>query len=226
MKPADLILVAVLSSKRDLEIARVLGWYRIPLATAPKTVNVDYLAFYQTAKFGEEKWAIHYIAKVRGHELTTRAELLRTEASHPRSQQQYYKMQIGPLERLARPIPSRKWRRITFLYTTGERLAAAEEVNDLIVQSPEREVLWAALRERQIAAERQVQAGRSAGEVDFAISCELGNLGIVVDPARKLKDGGGWRYLSLSLPALTDDMPGTIRTIEEAVRQLGGEQTL
>ena len=50
--------------------------HRIPLKTAPKTVGVDWLAFYQTAKFGAEKWAINYVAPVRGHELTTRAELL------------------------------------------------------------------------------------------------------------------------------------------------------
>ena len=35
------------------EIARLLGWYRIPLRTAPKVVAVDYLAFYQPSAFGE-----------------------------------------------------------------------------------------------------------------------------------------------------------------------------
>jgi len=45
----DLVLVAILPKPRDLEIARVLGWYRIPLATAPKTIRVDWIAFYQTA---------------------------------------------------------------------------------------------------------------------------------------------------------------------------------
>jgi hypothetical protein len=67
---------------------------------------------------------------------------LRSQPDHPHANEQYYKIQIGPLERLPRPIPSRKWRRITFLYTTSERLMAAEEINDLIVQSEERELLW------------------------------------------------------------------------------------
>ena len=57
-KPTDLILVAFMSTPRDLEIARVLGWYRIPLRTAPKVVSVDYLAFYQPASFGKRKWLI------------------------------------------------------------------------------------------------------------------------------------------------------------------------
>ncbi len=150
LSATDLVLVAILKDKRDLEIARVLGWYRIPLKSAPKTVAVDYLAFYQTAKFGDDKWAINYVAPVRGHELTTRALLLRTQPDHPRANEPYFKIQIGPLERLERPIPSRAWRRITFLYTTGEYLQRATELNDLIVQSAERDRLWKALRERGV----------------------------------------------------------------------------
>src|SRR3989304_3044887 len=99
--PTSLILVAVLADPRDLEIVRLLGWYRIPLRTAPKVVAVDYLAFYQTGAFGEEggedhRWQIQYIAPVRGHELTTRAELLRDEPDHPRAREEYYKLQLGP----------------------------------------------------------------------------------------------------------------------------------
>jgi hypothetical protein len=146
--PTSLVLVGVVNNPRDLEIARLLGWYRIPLRTAPKVIAVDYLAFYQTGAFGEEKWRIQYIAPVRGHELTTRAELLKTEPDHPRAKEEYYKVQIGPLEKLPRPIMAETWRRITFLYTTGEYLLGANTVNDLVVQSDERQLLWQALRER------------------------------------------------------------------------------
>jgi len=131
-----------------MEIAKLLGWYRIPLRTAPKVVAVDYLAFYQTGAFGDEKWRIEHIAPVRGHELTTRGELLKTESNHPRAKEEYYKIQIGPLERLTQPILAETWRRITFLYTTGEYLLGANSVNDLVVKSDERQLLWQALRER------------------------------------------------------------------------------
>jgi len=47
LKPSSLILVAVINDPRDLEIARLLGWYRIPLRSSPKVVAVDYLAFYR-----------------------------------------------------------------------------------------------------------------------------------------------------------------------------------
>ena len=143
-----LVLVAVVNNPRDLEIARLLGWYRIPLRTAPKVIAVDYLAFYQTGAFGDEKWRIQYIAPVRGHELTTRAELLRSEADHPRAKEEYYKVQLGALEPLSKPIVADTWRRITFLYSTGEYLLRATAINDLVVQSDERQLLWQALRER------------------------------------------------------------------------------
>jgi len=171
----DLILVAVLNNKRDLEIARVLGWYRIPLQHFPKTVAVEWLAFYQTSKFGKEKWAINYIVPVRGHELTTRAELFRDQPDHSWANESYYKVQLGPLKRLPRPIPSRKWRRITFLYTTGGRLLASEEINDLIIQSEERELLWKALRERGLQAERryETQKGTQPKVKDCAVWTKL-----------------------------------------------------
>jgi len=223
MNPTDLVLVAVINNKRDFEIARVLGWYRIPLKTAPRTVNVDWLALYQTAKFGDEKWAVNYVAEVRGHELTTRAELLRTQPDHPRATEQYYKLQIGQLTRLPRPIPSRRWRRFTFLYTTGERLMGAEEINDLVVQSAEREMLYKALRERGMIAERQYEDSKG-GELDLVLLCELGKLGISLGvlPATRLKERRGWQYLGIPESAVSSDLPNVLRTIEHIVERLGG----
>ena len=148
LKPTDLILVALLPTPRDLEIARLLGWYRIPLRTAPKVVAVDYLAFYQPSAFGERGGQIEFIAEVRGHELTTRGELLKDEAAHPRAREEYFKIQLGGLEKLKEPIKTDKWKRITFLYSTGEYLNNAKLMNDLVVQNEERQILWKNLRER------------------------------------------------------------------------------
>src|SRR5204862_8159833 len=116
----------------------------------------------------------------------------------PRAAEPYYKIQIGPLERLERSIPSRAWRRLTFLYTTGEHLQRAEELNDLIVQSAERERLWKALRERGLQPERQYQRAQG-GPPDLALLCALGNLGIVLGepeaPPKALHDSGKWHYV-------------------------------
>jgi hypothetical protein len=163
--PTSLILVAVMTDPRDLEIARLLGWYRIPLRTSPKVIAVDYLAFYQTGAFGDNKWRIQYVAPVRGHELTTRAELLQDEMDHPRAREEYFKIQIGPLVALPKPILAKKWRRITFLYTTGEYLLNAATVNDLVVHSEERQLLWQALRER--ASQNQTYATDDLQDMDL-----------------------------------------------------------
>lgn len=148
LKPTDLILVCLLPTPRDLEIARLLGWYRIPLRSAPKVVAVDYLAFYQPSAFAARGGQIEFIAKVNGHELTTRGDLLRDEADHAHAKEEYFKIQIDSLEKLSQPIATDKWKRLTFLYSTGEYLLNAKTINDLVVSGDERQLLWRSLRER------------------------------------------------------------------------------
>ena len=129
----------------------MLGWYRIPLRSAPKVIDVDYVAFYQTGAFGqEERWQISWFAALRGHELTTRAELFRDEPNHPRAHEEYFRLQLGDLQSLPQPIPAGKWRRITFLYTIGDLFSAARSIDDLVVRSEERNILWRSLRDRSL----------------------------------------------------------------------------
>ena len=171
----SLVLVCLLPTPRDLEIARLLGWYRIPLRTAPKVVAVDYLAFYQPLAFGDRGGQIEYIAQVRGHELTTRGELLKDEADHPRAREEYYKIQIGGLERLKEPVKTDKWKRITFLYTIGEYLLQAKTLNDLVVAGDERQLLWQSLRER---AENEQLYKTDLPDVDIPPDMLMALLGI------------------------------------------------
>jgi hypothetical protein len=176
----DLVLVCLMPAPRDMEIARLLGWYRIPLRSAPKVVAVDYLAFYQPGSFAERGGKIEFVAPVRGHELATRAELLRDEADHPRANEEYFKVQIGPLERLSRPIIAEKWRRLTFLYTTGEYLLKANTLNELVVESDERTMLWQSLRER---AENSQLYKTELPPADIAPEVLISLLGIKEPPA-------------------------------------------
>lgn len=149
VRPEHLILVAIAPKPKDLEIARLLGWYRIPLQTAPKTVRVDWLAFYQPGSFGEERWRVRYLAPVQGHELVRRIELLADEPDHPRAQEPYYKLQLGPLLELEQPILADGWYRFTFLYTTGRKLMAARRLQELTISSTaEHDRLWRLIRER------------------------------------------------------------------------------
>lgn len=171
----SLVLVCLLPTPRDLEIARLLGWYRVPLRTAPKVIAVDYLAFYQPSAFGDRGGQIEYVAQVKGHELTTRGELLKDEADHPRAREEYYKIQLGGLEKLKEPIRSDKWKRITFLYTTGEYLLQAKTLNELVVDGDERQLLWRSLRER---AENEQLYKTDLPEVDIPPEVLIALLGI------------------------------------------------
>ena len=82
--------------------------------------------------------------------MCTRAELLRDKPDHPRAGEEYYKILLGPVDFLPAPISSGPWKRLTFLYTTGERLTSAQTTHDLVVRDEEREVLWKSLRERAL----------------------------------------------------------------------------
>lgn len=154
VEDTSLVLVAIVPSKQDLDIARLLGWYRIPLKSAPKVIAVDYLALYQTGNFNSaDRWQIKWLAPITGHELTTRQELFRNQPDHPRARDEYFKLQLGSLIELPKPIPAEKWKRVTFFYTTIRHVRAARELSELPVHDQERPVLWAALRERAAKAE-------------------------------------------------------------------------
>jgi hypothetical protein len=78
-----------------------------------------------------------------------RAELLRDEPEHPRAEEPYFKVQLGPVVPLPHAIRSARWKRFTFVYTTGDRLLAAQNVVDLTIASAtERDRLWRTLRDR------------------------------------------------------------------------------
>jgi hypothetical protein len=157
---------------------------------------VDYLAFYQPSAFGDRGGQVEYVAEVRGHELTTRGELLRDESDHPRAGEEYYKLQLGALEKLPQPIHADKWKRLTFLYSTGEYLLNAKTLNDLVVEGEERQLLWHNLRER---AERDQLYKVDLPDVDIPPEVLMALLGIGdVSKGPKVSevsdgyDGGNW----------------------------------
>ena len=142
----DRVLVAVMNNPRDLQIALKDCWYRIPVKRAPRRVGADYIAFYQTGVFPpDERHCVRLYAPIYAYRLAERVELLPQEPDHPRARERYFKVEIGPMRTLARPIPSHKLRRITFIPTTLQRLLAAQEINDLWDRGQRQAELWAAL---------------------------------------------------------------------------------
>jgi hypothetical protein len=106
----------------------------------------NYLAFYQTAAFGAERWAIRWYAPVQAVTLARRIDLLPEDPGHRRAQELYYRFALGPLELLPTVVPSRRLRRIAFIATTLAQLLHARDVVDLwdTPESPQPSMVWGA----------------------------------------------------------------------------------
>jgi hypothetical protein len=237
------VLVAVVNSYRDFEVAREEGWYRIPLRRAPTRVGADYLAFYQTSVFGEERWAVNYYAPVRRYHIVSRRILLPGEPDHPRADDLYYRIEIGSLRRLPRSIPSHRLRRITFIPTTLERLFGAEEINDLWCGTRDEEQLWRAFKERGLAAERRypLTEGDEQRTADFALFCKNGRLAVCIESQLAIRNvrvirehpliseyearALGWMMLRLESRDVVEPAAACLRTIMEVAERLGGVVT-
>ncbi len=131
--PDDRVLVVIMNNHKDWQRVQEEQWYRIPTKQAPAgTPNFDWIAFYFSKVFKENKWAIHFYAPVLGHELLTRRDLIPVEPNHPNADKWYYRLALGSLHHNLPPIVSDTWRRVTFIVTTGDRFEAAEEIKDLL----------------------------------------------------------------------------------------------
>ena len=143
----DKVLVAIMNNHTDFALAREERWYRIPKRSVEKWVGSrwppDWLAFYQTQVFSEEGYAINWYSQVREIREVPRRELLPNDPPSAKSDQIYCQLKLGPICRLAQPIVSRRWRRITFISTTWRKFMAATEINDLFDDSPLEDRLWA-----------------------------------------------------------------------------------
>lgn len=225
MLPESSVLIAIMTNPQDFVRARDEHWYRIPARSAPRFFPPDYIAFYFTKAFGDEAFSIRWYAQVRGHELVTRRELLPDEPNHPRADQRYYKLQLGKLVELPHPIPSRRLRRITFVLSNGRRLSEAWEINDLFLGPREHDLLWRALKEARVQAERNYFLREAAAvyRVDFAIPCREGTLGVVCGDSPGMPPRVVRERLLYFTPAQIDASPQKcVEAILAAADRLGG----
>jgi hypothetical protein len=119
---------------------------------------------------------LRYYAPVQGHELVTRRDLIPSEPDHPRAGGWYYKLQLGSLEHKLPPIVANRWRRVTFIVTSGDRFAEALEINDLFVRESPVGQLYVRLKELGIPVEREwwIDEEGAAYVVDLALPVEDG----------------------------------------------------
>lgn len=235
-------LVAVVPSRRDWDLIRTEGRYRIPVRTAPAMVkdeSIKQIAFYFPSEFGEEKQSIRWYAPVEGITVKKRMELLPHEPQHRHADWEYYVVNCPALRPLPNPIFSRKPRRLLFVPTTLAKLLTAPEINFLFNDSPLETMLWNQLMERGIPSERQyeVVVGPSRFKLDFAVFCKDRNIGLECDGDTQhmrrsaverdkrrsnLLQSMGWSMLHFTTQALTKDMPGTLNVVQESIARYGG----
>jgi very-short-patch-repair endonuclease len=238
------VLVAIINDLLDFTIAHDRHWYRIPVDSKEKWLNKrwppKWLALYQTKIFGQEAHAINYYAKVLHIGQAYRWQLFPEQSKDEKSKRSYYQLFLEPLQRLSKPIVSRRRRRIIFIPTTWEKFINAIEINDLYAESSLEDRLWAVFKQLQIQAERQelVTLKDRNYFLDFAIYCVSGKLDVETDgdewyitPEKaaldNLRDNDlenvGWQRLRFTTHQIQEQLAEyCVPKIVETINNLGG----
>lgn len=230
----DAVLVAVLPRPRDLRILRWAHWYRIPLAFMPKR-RFRYLAFYQPTAFGRAGKCIRYYARVVRRRIVPRLRLLPRETRHPHARDRYVKFTVRELQVLPRPIGNITPRRVSFGFTTLEKLRSARNVLELYDVPPTEEFMDRGLRRAGIRAlhEHSVTAGGKRFRLDFAvirgdrrvaIECdnEKAHAGKVQRWRDRAKDAvlrrAGWRVVRLKERGIVQNLDACVKRIQRLLK--------
>lgn len=238
------VLIAIVPSRLDFEIAKKNNWYRIPVKSAPKIVKektIKYLAFYHPGIFDIEKYSIRWYAKVDSIKMVKRKELFPNLVFDPKAEIEYYKINFGSLLRLPQPIISLKHRRILFVPTSEEKFFNATEINYLFNGSPLEDLLWDKFVKTKITAERQfyVTYDYKHFVLDFAIFCKNKNINIECDgdefhtkiknvyrdkQRNNILESKGWSVLRFSTNDIIFDLTNSYKIITSTINNYGGIQ--
>lgn len=238
------VLVVIMNNSLDFSILHEKLWYRIPVSSKVKWIKdrwpPRWLAFYQTKEFKQDAHAVNYFGRVLDIQEVYRWQLFPNEPEDQKSLQKYFRIHLASLERLQKPILSRRWRRIIFIPTTWQKFSSAEEINDLYEESNLEESLWNEFKQRKIWAERQehLVINRHHYFLDFAIYCAKGNLDIETDgdfwhanPQKAEEDNvrenelktSGWQVLRFGTSQIQEQMAEyCLPIIVKNINNLGG----
>jgi len=232
------VLVGVLKSKNDRKILLEDHWYRIPMVYLPKR-HFDYLAFYQPAVFGTQGKRIGYYARVLNHQIVKRSDLLPDESNHPRTHDYYFRLRVGKIRRLSPAIKNIIPRRVSFGFTTLNRLLKSKNILQVYDVVPTEQMVEDGLEQSHIKAIPQyyVLGGQKRYCLDFAVLCKRGEIAIECDNKKahsgrheREKDKTkntylrrrGWIVIRLSEHDIVSDFEGCIQRVKKAIRKLGG----
>lgn len=219
-------------------------WYRIPVSSVEKRLKEKWppkwLAFYQTSALDAEKHAVNYFAEVIEIREVCRWQLFPSEPQDEKSNKKYYQIFVNPIQRLPKPIFSRRFRRIIFIPTTWEKLVNTVEINDLYDESTLEDKLWVEFKRHNIPAERQefVIAKGNDYTLDFAIYCDKGNIDVETDgdfwhanPEKAEQDNlrdndlkvEGWQVLRFNTKQIQEQVADyCVSIVSETINNIGG----
>ena len=239
MEKNNTVLIGVVNRKKDLDILLKKKWYRIPVKHAP-VKKASHLALYQTSVFGRQGKRITYYAKIKSIKTVKRKTLLPEEKNHPRKNELYLKLILGPIQKLSRSILNRGRIRITFGFTVLSKLKSSHDVYQLFGIKPVELLMDRLLEKNGIKASREycvMQNKQCRYRLDFALFCRKGKINIECDnekshsiPSQVKKDRKrdaylkkrGWTVLRFTGSQVVHTPEECMRTVKKTVRKLGG----
>ena len=253
MIPSDdnSVLIALLKSPEDWRIIEKYGIYRIrgTLRHPPpimKENRVQIIGFYLPKSLGLKKYSIQHWVEVKKMSFAPRYECVPDEPKNPKSNDTYYKFDIGKPQQLEEPIACIRPRKYMVLIPTTEQKffhPKLPEINFCYNTSKLEEKMWEALLGRNIYPERQY-AVKTKGEdyyiLDFAIFCKKDSFFIEVDgPHHEVREAvqgdkrrdnklsvAGWDGLRFSATDLDSGrIKESLQQIEDKVLKLEGQKS-
>ncbi|MCK4244202.1 MAG: DUF559 domain-containing protein [Candidatus Omnitrophica bacterium] len=221
--------------KKDLRIILKKHCYRIPLKRCP-VQRFAYLAFYEVSRLGEEGKAINYYARLKTESEAKRIELLPDEPEHPRAEEIYRVYHLGKIQRTSKRIKNHSRRRISFGFTTREKLLHSEEISQLFNIPPLEDIMAKELKRRKIKVYREYPlrlAKIRRYRLDFAIIDQKSKIAVECDnekwhlrPSQKQKDRirdstlkrMGWIVLRFRGKEILKNVSGCVDRIEKALK--------
>jgi very-short-patch-repair endonuclease len=236
------LLIGIINNRADLQILDERHWYRIP-TTSIKSREPGWpprwFAAFEVTSLGEGQQQVLRFGEIAHIEVVGRAELFPDEPPDDKSHKDYYKLKLKAIEHLPAPLVPRRPRRNPFIRSTHRRLMEAKEFNQLFFDGAFEDVLWDALEENVIPAERQWETSVEGRKyiLDFAIFCEGDDLDVEVDGPRHHylaeqseydsdRNNGlttkGWDVLRFTTREVRREITKCVRQIGETIGRNGG----
>ena len=238
------VLVSVLRRVKDRDILLKERWYRIPFTKAPRR-KPAYIAFYQTANFGNSGKRIEFYGRVKFWRLKKRYEILPEEKDAPGYRRLYLQFFFKDVKKLRCPVKNRDRMRVSFGFTSLKKLFASKSLGSLYDIPPIEDILAKEMKKRKLEYFSQYYVkGRNRQRyfLDFALCGRKNRLDVECDgykwhslKKQREKDKNrdralkalGWKILRITEEEIVNDPSRAGRKVKAAlVKPVKGGRTV